>query len=63
MELARAEQVDSQGIIGTARLRFAEVYSYQGSTESAREYAREAYEVGSKNNWKILCEEAMALMS
>jgi tetratricopeptide (TPR) repeat protein len=63
VEMDKAKQIDSQGIIGTAYLRVAEVYSDQERTELAREYAQEAYEIGLKNNWKILCDEAMALMS
>jgi len=63
VELDKAKQIDSQGIIGTAYLRLAEVYSYQESTELAHEYAQEACEIGLNNNWKILCDEAKALMS
>ena len=62
VELDKALRVDSQGIIGTGYLRLAEVYSYQESTELADAYAQKAHEIGSNNNWKILCDEAAALM-
>jgi tetratricopeptide (TPR) repeat protein len=62
-ELDKATETKSDGLVGTAELRFAEVYSYMGKFKTASDHAHKAHEVGQNNNWKILCDEAKVFMN
>lgn len=63
LELDKGKAAQNPGILGTAYLRFAEVYAFNDEFEESRAFAKMAYTIGVENNWEVLKWEAEVFTS
>jgi tetratricopeptide (TPR) repeat protein len=62
-ELNKGIELKNPGIIGTAYLRFAEIYSFNNELKKSKSYAEKALAIGIENNWKVLIWEVEGLIN
>ncbi len=58
LELDKGKRLENPGILGTAYLRLAEIYSFNKELSESSSFAKKAYSIGVENNWEVLKSEA-----
>lgn len=62
-ELNKGLETKNDGIIGTACIRYAEIFAHHLQFKKSRLYAAKAHKVGEKNNWDVLKWEAQKFLN